>query len=180
MPSNKSELIVRSLTGVVIVVATLAAIIYSPYTYLSWLALIGFLGAREFFKLDLVVSDAFIINVVSFFFSLIIIASGYLLFKQQNVLVLLILLPFMISFIVFLQLLSINGAEELVKKGKSMYAAASYVILPLICGTLFLMRDYSYRYVLIPVILIWVNDVGAYLFGSKWGTKKNYAFYFSW
>ncbi|HUR30130.1 MAG TPA: phosphatidate cytidylyltransferase [Saprospiraceae bacterium] len=172
MSLNKSELLVRTLTSVVIVVATLFAIIFSPYSYLVWLALIGFLGSREYFKLDLVVSGSFIRNIVSFFFSIIILSAGYFLFKQQNALVLLILLPFMISFIVFIQLLSINGAEELVKKGKSMYAAASYIVLPLLCGTLFLLSNYSYRYVLIPVLLIWVNDVGAYLFGSKWGTKK--------
>jgi phosphatidate cytidylyltransferase len=172
MSLNKSEFVVRTITSIVIVGATLFAIIFSPYSYLAWLALIGFLGSREYFKLDLVVSNSLIRNIVSFFFAVIILSAGYFLFKQQNALVLLILLPFMISFIVFIQLLSINGAEDLVKKGKSMYAAASYIVLPLLCGTLFLLNEYSYRHVLIPVILIWVNDVGAYLFGSKWGTKK--------
>lgn len=168
----KSELVVRSITGILIVAITLSAIIFSPYTYLGWLILIAFIGSREFFKLDLVSPDFFVMNIIPLLFSLTILLSGYFLIKQQSPVILMIMLPVMISFIVLLQLLSLNAAEELAKKGKSIYSAASYLVLPLLAGTFFLVSDYSYRHILIPIILIWVNDIGAYLFGSKWGTKK--------
>lgn len=162
----------RSITGIFIVGVTLAAIIYSPYTYLVFLALIAFMGTREFFKLDMAVQGKLITIIIPFFFSLLILLAGYFLLKKQNPVVMIILVPCIISFIVLLQLLFLNGYEELVKKGKSVYSAASYIILPLLCGTLFLYKEYSFQYVLIPVILIWINDVGAYLVGSRWGTKK--------
>ncbi len=169
---SKRELFIRSGTGVVIVAITLLAIVFSPYSFLVLLGLIGFIGTREYFKLDFVSPGPWLINLVSFIFSLIIMASGYFLIKQQNPVVMIIMLPVIISFIVLLQLMAFNSPEEIVKKGKSIYSAASYIVLPLMCGTIFLMHSYSYRYVLIPVILIWVNDVGAYLFGSRLGTTK--------
>ena len=169
---KNKELLIRSLTGFFIVAITLAAIIYSPYTYLALISMIALLGTWEFFRLDLVPPRPALMNFFPVLFAAIILLSGYFIIHQQNPIVLFILLPFIISVIVLLQLLSINAHEDLVKKGKSIYSAASYITLPLLCGTIFLMMGYSYRYVLIMVILIWVNDVGAYLFGSRWGTKK--------
>lgn len=162
----------RSLTGILIVGVTLAAIIYSPYSYLAFLSLIAFFGAREYFKLDLESPGFVVLNLIPFIFLTIILSAGYFLMRVQNPMILLILIPVMISLTVLIQLLSINGSESLVKKGKSVYSAASYILIPLLCGTLFLLHEYTYQYVLVPVILIWVNDVGAYLTGSLWGTKK--------
>jgi len=169
---NKQELLIRSLTGVCLVALTLGAIIYSPYTFLALLTIIGFIGTKEYFTLDLVAPRNSLIYFIALLFSLIILVAGIFLIREQNPVVLIILLPFLISAIVLLQLLVINSPEEIVRKGKTIYSAASYIILPLMCGTIFLMGSYSYRYVLIPVILIWVNDVGAYMFGSALGTKK--------
>lgn len=169
---SKQEFVTRTLTGILIVGVTLAAIIFSPYTYLALLCTIAFIGTAEFFRLDQVSPRVLLVNLLALLFSLIIAIAGYFLLKQESPVILIIILPVMISFIVALQLLYINAPSELVIKGKSIYAAASYIVLPLLCGTLFLMGEYSYRYVLVPVILIWVNDIGAYLFGSRWGTKK--------
>lgn len=166
------ELITRTITGALIVVLTLAAIRYSPYTFLVLLCIIALIGTIEFFKLDLVPPRPFVVNIIPFLFAAIIAASGYYIIHQQNPVVLWILLPFMVSLIVLVQLLAINAPEDLVKKGKSIYSAGSYIVLPLLCGTIFLMEGYAYKYVLTLVILIWVNDVGAYLFGSRWGTRK--------
>lgn len=167
-----NPLLVRSITGILIVIITLGAIIYSPYSYLALLSIIALLGTREFFQLDFVKPPPFLFNFICVLFSFIVFSTGYFMIEKQNPVLLFIILPVLISFIVFLQLLSINFPEDLVKKGKSIYAGASYIILPLLCGTIFLIKDYSYRYVLIMVILIWVNDVGAYMFGSKFGSRK--------
>ena len=166
------ELLIRSLTGLLIVGITLAAIIYSPYSYLIFLGFIAMLGSWEFFKLEWGQTKPVILYFIPPLFTLVILTAGFYLFRNQNPLLLLIALPVLISFIVLIQLLSINASEELVKRGKSIYSAASYIVLPLLCGTLFLIGEYSFKHVLIPVILIWVNDVGAYLVGTRWGTKK--------
>ena len=169
---SKQEFVTRTFTGILIVGITLAAIIFSPYSYLGLLCLIAFIGTGEFFRLDQVAPRVIMVNLLALLFTSIIAAAGYLIINQHSPVVLIIVLPVMISFIVALQLMYINAPSELVIKGKSIYAAASYIVLPLLSGTLFLLDGYSYRYVLIPVILIWVNDIGAYLFGSRWGTKK--------
>jgi phosphatidate cytidylyltransferase len=164
--------LVRSLTGVVIVVITLAAIIYSPYSYLGLLALIGFIGTREFLKIDLIENNMVMHVFIAFAFASLVFLSGFFLIEQENPIILFLILPCLIAGIVLLQLLTINAPEELVHKGKSVYTAASYICLPLVAGTIFLYHQYDYRYILIPIILIWVNDVGAYLVGSRWGTRK--------
>lgn len=168
----KSELITRSLTGILIVAVTLSAIVYSPYTYLAWLSIIAIIGTYEFFKIDLPQSGGVSLHIISLLFGCIVFTCGYFLLTQRTPFIFMIILPVMISFIVLLQLLTLNAPEAIVRKGKSIYAAASYIGLPLICGTLFLKEEYDFRFILIPVILIWTNDVGAYFFGSKWGTKK--------
>ena len=136
------------------------------------MSLIAVIGSREFFKIDLIDPGGIILNLVSLLFGCIVFTCGYFLINDRTPFIFMIILPVMISFIVLLQLLTLNAPEAIVRKGKSIYAAASYIGLPLICGTLFLKDEYVYRYVLIPVFLIWTNDVGAYLFGSKWGTTK--------
>lgn len=169
---GKPAFLMRSITGIFIVGITLAAIIYSPYSYLGLLCIIAFLGVREFFKLDLLSPDFFLMNIVPFLFAGIIMSMGYLIINGFNPLILFGILPVLLSFLIVLQIFSIRLPEELSTKGQSIYAAAAYIGLPLMSGCLFLLNDYSYRYVLIPVILIWIHDVGAYLFGSRWGTKK--------
>ncbi len=169
---NKPEFLIRSVTGVFIVGITLAAIVFSPYTYVLLLATIGGLGAREFFKLDLIEPEGFILNIVPLLYSMLILGTGYFLIEGSPVFALIVMLPVMVSFILLLQLFTLKSPEDLVRKGKSIYTSMVYIGLPLLCGCLFLINEHAYRYVLIPVILIWVNDVGAYMFGSKWGTKK--------
>ena len=169
---SKPELLIRSMTGTVIVVITLAAIIYSPYSYLGLLALIGFIGTQEFLKIDFAENNRVMQVIIALAFASIVFLSGYFLIDKENPIILFLVLPCLIAAIVLLQLLTINAPEALVNKGKSVYTAASYICLPLMSGTIFLYHHYDFRYILIPVILIWVNDVGAYLVGSKWGTHK--------
>src|SRR5688572_11380067 len=102
------ELLTRSLTGIFIVGITLAAIIYSPYTYLGFLCVIGLIGTFEFFRLDLVPPRPAVLNIIPFIFTGIIAIAGYYILRDQNPIVLWILLPCLISVVVLLQLLALN------------------------------------------------------------------------
>jgi phosphatidate cytidylyltransferase len=70
------------------------------------------------------------------------------------------------------QLVVIKDPVELVKSNKTVFAAALYIGLPILIGCMFIIFEYSWRLVLVPVILIWLNDIGAYLIGSLWGKHK--------
>jgi phosphatidate cytidylyltransferase len=169
---NKSELLTRSLTGFFIVSITLAAIIFSPYTYLLLLAFITFYGTYELLKL----LKAEFTQIHFFLFALILTAlvcfSGWWIMQGRNPVLLMVAIPVMVSVLVLVNLVQSQLPADMVQKSQSSYLAAVYVCLPMISGCLFFLPEYSFKFVLVPIILIWVNDVGAYLVGSMWGSKK--------
>jgi len=169
---NNSELIVRTLTGIFIVGITLAAVIFSPYTYLLWLGLITFFGTREYLQLE---SSAFTPAqsiLIPFILTLIIGGAGYIMIQNLETILLIAIVPSIMACIIISQFLKSQTPPELVQKGKAYFSAAIYIGLPMLSGCLFLTPDYTFYYVLVPILLIWINDIGAYLIGSKWGTRK--------
>jgi len=169
---NKSELLKRSLTGILIVGFTLAAVIYSPYTYILWLSLITFFGTREFLQLDQIIVGSIQTIWVPLLIAFLVGFTGWWMLQPGNPLFVIVIIPMAIICIILFQFFRIQSPSELVRKGKSFYGAATYIGLPMLSGYLFLFPKYSFHFVLVPIVLIWVNDVGAYLVGSKWGTRK--------
>lgn len=169
---GKSELVTRSLTGVLIVAVTLAAVIFSPYSYLLWLVLITFFGCREFLILEQVTSGICKSFIVPLVLSLMVLSMGYCLIGSKPYLFMLAIVPFSVMCIMLFQFFSKPTPEVMVKDGKSYFVSAIYIALPMMSCCLFLVPFYSYQFVLLPIILIWANDVFAYLIGSKWGTTK--------
>ncbi len=169
---NKSELIKRSLTGVLIVGFTLAAVICSPYTYLLWLSLITFFGTREFLHFEQIKVGSIQAIWVPLLIAFLVGFTGWWMLQPGNPLFIIAIIPLAIACIILFQFLTIQSPSELVQKGKSFYVSAIYIGLPMISGCLFLFPKYSFHFVMVPIVLIWVNDVGAYLVGSKWGTRK--------
>ena len=169
---NNSELIVRSLTGIFIVGFTLAAVIISPYTYLLWLGLITFFGTREYLQLEPSTFTPFQSLIVPLILTLIVGGAGYILIGHGETIFLIAIIPSILACIILSQFLRSQTPTELVKKGKAYFSVATYIGLPMLSGCLFLTPDYTFHFVLVPVLLIWINDVGAYLIGSKWGTRK--------
>jgi len=169
---NKTELLKRSLTGIAIVGATLAMVIYSPYTYIIWLMLITFFGIGEYLHLELTKLNAELALFIQVIYSLLVGLSGYLLFHLEDPLFIISVLPVTMAGMILIQILTIQSPTELMQKGKSLFAGAVYICLPMLCGCIFLVPEYSFHFVLVPIITIWVNDIIAYLIGSIWGSKK--------
>jgi phosphatidate cytidylyltransferase len=167
---NKPELIRRSITGIGIVAVTLAVIILSPYSYLIWLGLISLVGTIEFFNLKK--SDKKLGLITGFLFAALIILTGISILEGQNPLYALALLPLAVSLSMILRLMTDKEPAALAQSGNNLFASAMYTGIPLLCGCLFLFGKYQFQFILVPVILIWINDVGAYLTGSLWGSKK--------
>jgi phosphatidate cytidylyltransferase len=169
---NRSELITRSITGFFIVAITLGAIIYSPWTYLLWLCVIVFTGTQEYFRLEKIALSATQVFTFPVLLSMIIAGTGYYLIYKISPVGILVFLPLVIGALFLIQLLLKRDVNELVKTNNAFYSATSYFGLPALCGCLFLTLDYNYKLVLVPVFLIWLNDVGAYMIGSQWGKHK--------
>ncbi len=169
---NKPELITRSITGLFIGAISLSAIIYSPWTYLAWLCVIVYLGAREYFRLGIhEPNDSPGVNF-SVILMLIVGATGYAFIMDVPPLNILLFLPLFIGLRFLVQLLLVKDVAVLVRSNNAVFSAAAYIGIPALCGCLFLQGAYIWQYVLIPVLLIWANDIGAYLIGSQWGKHK--------
>ena len=169
---NKPELLTRSITGLFIGAISLSAIIYSPWTYLIWLCLIVYLGSREYFKLESMGSAYPMGSNFSPILMLTVGATGYALLQNVPALPVLLFLPVIIGLCFLLQLLFVKDISVLVRTNNAIFSAAAYIGFPALCGCLFLQGAYLWQFVLIPVILIWSNDIGAYLIGSQWGKHK--------
>lgn len=169
---NRPELITRSITGLFIVAITLGAIIFSPWTFLCWLCIIVFAGTREFFQLEKIASSATDAFIFPALLSIILAATGYYLINESSPLGIILCLPVSIAALFFIRLFSKKEIVDLVKTNNTVYSATAYIGLPALSGCLFVSGQYDYKLILVPVFLIWANDVGAYMIGSQWGKHK--------
>ncbi len=169
---NKPELITRTITGLCIGAVSLGAIILSPWTYLAWICVITFLGTREFLHLVLHAQSDKKQLLFPFFLTIIVAATGYLCVKGESPFIALLALPVIISLRLLTDMFMVNDISRLAVTNQAMYSATAYIALPALAGCVYLLEPYDWKYVLIAVVLIWVNDIGAYLIGSSWGKHK--------
>lgn len=169
---NKPELITRSITGLLIGIISLAAIVWSPWTFLLWICLIVLLGTREYLKLEANVGSFTSGATFPFILMLIVAGTGYTILQETSPVAVLLALPVIIGLGFLLQLLFKKDIDGLVKTNNAIFSATGYIALPMLSGCTFLLSHYQWTYILVPVLLIWANDIGAYLIGSQWGKHK--------
>ncbi len=169
---NKPELITRSITGLLIGIISLAAIVCSPWTYLLWICLITLLGTREYLKLEFNPGSFSIRVIFPVILMLSVAATGYTKFEDISPVPVLIALPVVIGLGFLLQLPSRKEIAGLVNTNNALFSATGYIGLPMLSGCIFLTGEYEWSFVLVPVLLIWANDIGAYMIGSQWGKHK--------
>ena len=169
------KLITRTITGIVLVLVMLSAILLSQYSYVVLFLLILIGGIHEFLKLQQkseVKPNPWLIYTISIFLFLISYstASGILATKY-----LLLLFP---------MLLLIMISEMYRKKAKPMENIASsvfgivYLAFPvslinyLVFPTIFDGNNYTPKLLIALFALIWIHDSGAYLFGVSFGKNR--------
>jgi phosphatidate cytidylyltransferase len=169
---NKPELITRSITGLLIGIISVAAIVCSPWTFLLWISLIVLLGTREYLKLELSPGASSKGEIYPVILMLFVGANGYALLEKASPVPVLLTLPVIIGLGFLLQLPFRKDIAGLVTTNNSIFSATAYIGLPMLSGCIFLAGEYEWSYVLVPVLLIWANDIGAYMIGSQWGRHK--------
>lgn len=172
MTLNKSEFVTRSFTGLCIGSISIGAIIFSPYTYLAWLTIIAGLSAREYFKLEKQKLPNGYETIIPVLIMVAVILTGISLIRQWPLVFSIAIIPMIITLITGILLLTTKEIEVLIAQVKSFHGAMAYIALGIMSGMLFLFEDYEWKYVLLPVMLIWVNDIMAYIIGSRWGKHK--------
>lgn len=162
---NKREVWKRTLTGAGIVIVTIAAILISKWSFLLWLVLICVLGSREYFRLQQPPKGKFD-SLISFAGGIVIAIAGYFwhLGSYKNTIILALIAAFLLGVIgtfIFRH-----------TTARRYFRVLLYPVLLLATGVLFLGDPYDTIYILLPIILLWVNDIFAYLIGSTWGKNK--------
>jgi phosphatidate cytidylyltransferase len=162
----------RTITAIFIGAFTLVPIIYSGWTFLLWLCTIHFIGVTEFIRLQTKDSLRGKDLVTATVLTLWLAGAGYLSMTQQINWISLPVLPVIISALLLLHLIRHQTVELLRQSGINILAVVCYLSIPLWTGVFFITDTYQFELILIPVLLIWINDMGAYFFGSRWGRHK--------
>jgi phosphatidate cytidylyltransferase len=172
MALNKSEFVTRSITGLCIGAVSIGAIVFSVYSYLAWLTIIAGFSAREYLKLERQKLPPVLETMIPILIMGATLLTGISLIRQWPVVFSLAIIPLIISLISGILLFITKEIEALIAQVKSFQGVMAYISLGILSGLVFLFEDYDWKFVLLPVLLIWVNDIMAYIIGSKWGKHK--------
>jgi phosphatidate cytidylyltransferase len=184
--SRKKDLLTRSLTGLGIVSVTTAAIFLSPWTALIWLALLAYGGTTEYGKLwmgakhiqqptvaDTANDRLVVYRILPTVLMMAVLFAGWTSIEQNLTGTAWFFVPVLISFVVILLMSRLKDPTAVTNTAGVVFSATSYIGIPVISGCVFLSaQPYRWEYIMLPIILIWVNDTGAYLAGTLWGKHK--------
>lgn len=167
---KQSELLRRSLTGIFIIAFTVIPVIYSPWSLLAWLCIIHLVGMIEFLRLQhpTRIRDYFFSGILTLWLAL----AGWLAMRFVANYIALVMLPVILSSLVLVMMIRNPDVAAIKSYSLQVLAGAAYISLALWTGTMFMSDRYDYRLLLIPIFLIWTNDTGAYLVGSRLGKHK--------
>lgn len=168
-----SDIVTRSITGFFIVVVTLGAVYVSPYSCLGFLCLVNAFAWYEFIKLNPIGITGSRMILIPAFFTIWLAGFGYLTIANYNQTLPYVGFPVLIAITIMLLLFQNIPVDQISRGGRTIFSGSAYISLPLSFGCLLFYGNDNYKYLLlIPIILIWMNDVGGYLFGSKLGRHK--------
>ena len=171
------ELLIRSVSGLVLVAVLLACIIASPWTFAALLLFIVTVGTFEMSRLTqidslsgVVIGEAF--SILSFILPALV-ALDVLLFRWLLLELVFLMVPFLYS------LFSVKHDAKHIFT--FLFASYSFLCIPSSL-MLFMYREYLLEnlfgdlngaYVIIPIFcLLWINDIFAYLTGKLFGKHK--------
>ena len=170
---SKSNLIIRSITGLLYGLVLTASLVINYYTLFIFFFIVLILGLKEFYQLA-EKKDIIPQKTLGFIMSLSIYISSYLFHLNEKMSYLTLNLVLALTFLIFAVEIFRSKEISFVNIGTTILGVI-YVALPLSLLT-FLAFDknnqYNYHLTLSLFILVWLSDVGGYLAGIKFGKHK--------
>lgn len=164
-----NNLIVRTISGVILVAILVSGVLYSTLTSFIVLSVIALGSLLELGKLlkdkNIRVMRGFMLAVALF----VLLLQGYnIIYDVELLTIAQTLLVLMLAF-------SLRSFIELYRKGRHPFTSISYEIFSFVytVAPILLLNNIDVSvYVIMLFIIIWSNDVGAYLVGSTIGKHK--------
>jgi phosphatidate cytidylyltransferase len=170
---SKSNLITRTITGLLYGLALIVSLVINYYTFYIFFFTVLVLGLKEFYQLA-EKKDAKPQKTLGFIMSIGLYFSSYLLHVNEKMSYLTLNLVLALTFLLFAVELFRSKEISFVNIGITILGII-YVALPLSLLT-FLAFDtnnqYSYHLILSLFILVWLSDVGGYFAGINFGKHK--------
>ena len=170
---SKSNLITRTITGLLYALALIASLVINYFTFYVFFFIVLALGLKEFYQL-VEKKDIIPQKTLGFVMSLGLYFSSYLLHVNEKMSLLTLNLLLALTFLLFAVELFRSKEISFVNIGATILGVI-YVALPLSLLT-FLAFDtnnqYSYHLILSVFILVWLSDVGGYFAGINFGKHK--------
>jgi phosphatidate cytidylyltransferase len=167
------EFFTRTLTGAALAVVILGAIIWSPWAFFTLMAVVALIGLFEFNKLfqpSGYGSGSLIYYLVGISVYVLTALSGMSVIDASNVLLIILSVFVLIAAELF------RVREHSWRHAAGSVMGVIYVAVPFgMMNAFFLMKsgDVAFPWIMLALfILVWVNDVFAYLIGSTMGKHK--------
>lgn len=166
-----SNIITRSLSGIVFVALTVGSIMLGMYTFLGYFFIIMLLSTNEFYRLCQIRGDKPHV-VLGLVISAYIFVSVYLsVFDFASRLIYVLLIP-LLMLIPIVEVMKAKSRRIL--NVSFTLLAVIYVAVPFSMLSLIACCDgkYCWQPLLLLFVILWANDTGAYLVGSTIGKHK--------
>lgn len=169
---RQSEFITRTITAGAIALVTLTCIAGPGWSFAILLGAIALQGSIELFRLLARIESFGRLNFVPLVLGVAICLALFVIGRQREMPWLLPVTGSVMILFIAILLTRPGHPEQIVARGRTWLLTGLYPLLLLTAGLSFLWPVYEYGYVLLAVILIWINDVMAYLVGRQWGQRK--------
>jgi phosphatidate cytidylyltransferase len=169
------NLVTRSLTGIVFVIVVIGSVMLGSMTFSAFMLMLSMIGLTEYIKLRPNTFDnisdkiCILISGISLFLIVFLVQTELLKIEFLN-------LIFLIFLIIVIRTLILSSKEAIAKISEFVFGLA-YVVLPFVLMTGFYQSDTPTKLPELLIgffIILWFNDVFAYIVGSLIGKTKLY------
>lgn len=169
------NLVTRSLTGIVFVIVVIGSVLFGSMTFSALMLLLSIIGLTEYIKLRpntfKTLSDkiSLLLSGIGLFVIVFLVQSGIIKIEYLNII-------FVIFLILVIRTLLLCPNEAITKISEFVFGLA-YVVIPFVLMIGFYKNDTPTKLPELLIgffIILWFNDVFAYIVGSLIGKTKLY------
>ena len=169
---NLKNLIIRSLSGAIYVALIVLGVTTTEWSFVVFSALFTFLGTREFLKMTKADGPKLNLWVDIIGATTLVGSVGYSYLIQNSTSALIGIAIILLYFLLRLTIQLYNKKESPINSLAFSIFALIYIVVPMLSmGAIY---TQSQTLLVLIFIMIWMNDTGAYVIGSKFGQHGRY------